>query len=369
LKPSDVPEFVSEKMGFKCHYCGLFSLSSQEICPGCGSEKFVLSREDGNLLGNPINEIVRADEVHASRKTNESEETILFKRDGEKIRLLSGAALKRLEKMNAEAPRKIIVPLKRSLFVEAVGGSETELLGDVRHDPYGGHREIGTSPYQRVVAGAIHEAHEGVLFLDELSALKDVQRCILTSMQEKKYDIVGRNPQSSGASVRVKDVPCDFILVAAANINDLQHISMPLRSRIAGNGYEILLNTHMPDTDENREKIVQFVAQEISFDKRIPPASFEAVELFVSEARAMAKKFDDADGALTLRLRELNGLIRLAGDMAKSEKSSLIEARHVSSALVLSKNIETQLIEKHGSIWSAAASEFKMAPKPDISVK
>ncbi len=66
-------------------------------------------------------------------------------------------------------------------------------------------------------------------------------------MQERKFPIIGRNPQSAGASVRVDDVPTDFILVAACNIQDLQYILSPLRSRIIGNGYEILMEIAMPD--------------------------------------------------------------------------------------------------------------------------
>lgn len=46
-----------------------------------------------------------------------------------------------------------------------------------------------------------------------------------------------------------------------------------LRSRIQGEGYEILMKTTMPDTEENEAKIAQFVAQEIEMDGRIPHAT------------------------------------------------------------------------------------------------
>src|SRR3989449_788739 len=156
------------------------------------------------------------------------------------------------------------------------GASETELLGAVRHDPYGGHPQLGTQPYDRVVAGAIHEAHQGVLFIDELPLLGHLQRFILTAMQEKRFPISGRNPQSAGASVKVESVPCDFIFVGACNIQDLPHILSPLRSRITGAGYEVLVETTMADSDVNRAKLVQFVAQEIAVANRIPPAQREA---------------------------------------------------------------------------------------------
>ncbi|MEM2899496.1 MAG: sigma 54-interacting transcriptional regulator, partial [Thermoplasmata archaeon] len=142
-----------------------------------------------------------------------------------------------------------------------------------RHDPYGGHPQLGSLPYERVVAGAIHDAHEGVLFIDEVPMLGHLQRFILTAMQEKKFSISGRNPQSAGASVRVDAVPCDFIFVAACNISDLPNILAPLRSRIVGSGYEILVETTMDDNELNRAKLAQFIAQEIVMDRHIPHAT------------------------------------------------------------------------------------------------
>ena len=43
-----------------------------------------------------------------------------------------------------------------------------------------------------------------------------------------------------------------------------------LRSRIRGYGYEVFMNKDMPDTPENRDKLVQFVAQEVKQDGKIP---------------------------------------------------------------------------------------------------
>src|SRR5207244_6269013 len=110
--------------------------------------------------------------------------------------------------------------------------------------------------------------------------------------------ISGRNPQSAGASVKVECVPCDFIFVGACNIQDLPHILSPLRSRITGGGYEILVETTMPDSDSNRGKLAQFVAQEIAVDKRIPPATRGAVGAVVAGARRRAKPRDTKAHAL-----------------------------------------------------------------------
>jgi len=199
--------------------------------------------------------------------------------------------------------------------------------------------------------------------VDELPHLGHLQRFILTAMQEKRFPITGRNPQSAGASVRVDNVPCDFIFVGACNIQDLPHIMSPLRSRINGGGYEVLVETAMPDTEENRFKTAQFVAQEITIDTKIPHASRDAISLIIEESRKRAKVIDNRDKSLTLRLRELGGLIRAAGDIAVVEEARLIEARHIKEALRRARPVEEQIRERYGSYIGGVASDASASEK------
>ena len=366
VEPSAVPSFVAERLGFRCRHCGALGTASERACPSCGSDKYAPPEREfiagGQAFLNAMPEQQLQKRVHTTRLREDGEEEIIvYERDdaAQKIRVLDQKTLEKLETLSRNKLRRVIVPFNRKTFVAASGASETELLGDVRHDPFGGHvAASGTLPYQRVVPGAIHEAHQGVLFIDEVGALAGVQRFLLTAMQEKRYPIAGRNPQSAGASVRVDDVPCDFVLVAATNINDLPAILPALRSRITGNGYETLLSVTMPDTDDNRDKIARFVAQEIRKDGRIPHASRAAVEALVAEAKKKAKALDNADASLTLRFRELSGVIRLAGDIAKDAGASLIESEHVEQAIRRGKSVEEQLRDKYGSVFGGAASEF-----------
>src|SRR3989442_445910 len=217
-------------------------------------------------------------------------------------------------------------------------------------------------PFGDIPGGPL-EAHEGFLFIDELPLLGHLQRFILTAMQEKRFPISGRNPQSAGASVKVESVPCDFIFVGACNIQDLPHILSPLRSRITGGGYEILVETTMPDSDSNRAKLAQFVAQEIAVDKRIPPASRDAVGIVIEEARRRAKTLDNKDKALSLRLRELGGLIRSAGDIAVTEQAKRIEADHVQRAVKVSRSIEDQIRERYGSYTAGVGTDLSSAQR------
>src|SRR6266545_865179 len=198
-------------------------------------------------------------------------------------------------------------------FIDATGAHAGALLGDVKHDPFqsGG---LETPAHERVEPGAIHKANKGVLFVDEINTLRiESQQSLLTAMQEKKFSIVGQSERSSGAMVKTEAVPCDFILVAAGNLDAVQGMHPALRSRIRGYGYEIYMKSTMPDTEENRLKLVRFVAQEVSKDRKIPHFDRTAVLEILREAQRRAGR----RGQLTLRLRELGGLIRVAGDIAQ----------------------------------------------------
>ena len=367
IDAKEAPVNVAERLGYKCVHCGTYSSPKERMCPKCSRPKATAGQQPlgnpfGDLLGGffeiTMGELGGRNRVTTTRKRFGQEEVVVYERAGEMIKILDQKALEKRRQMEKDSPRKVLVPVNRNPFILATGASETELLGDVKHDPYGGHPQLGTPPYERVVPGAIHEAHQGVLFIDELPQLGALQRFILTAMQEKRFPISGRNPQSAGAAVRVDNVPCDFIFVGACNIQDLPHILSPLRSRITGSGYEVLVETAMPDTEENRAKMAQFVAQEIAVDKRIPRASRDAVLALIEESRRRARDLDKREKSLTLRLRELGGLLRSAGDLAVTERSPLIGADHVHRATKRARSIEEQIRERYGSYYAGLGQDI-----------
>ncbi|MBI5003020.1 ATP-dependent protease LonB [Candidatus Woesearchaeota archaeon] len=232
---------------------------------------------------------------------------------------------------------------KQAPFFDATGAHAGALLGDVLHDPFqsGG---LGTPAHERIIAGMIHKAHMGVLFVDEIATLQPhTQQELLTALQEGKYPITGQSERSAGAMVRTEVVPCNFILVAAGNMDTMKNMHPALRSRIRGYGYEVYMKETMPDTPENRIKIARFVAQEVTKDKKIPHFDREAVEAIIEEAKRRANR----KGHITLRLRELGGIIRAAGDLATEEKAKLVERKHVLAAKKLARTLEQQLADKY----------------------
>lgn len=227
-------------------------------------------------------------------------------------------------------------------FIDATAAHSGALLGDVRHDPFQS-AGLETPPHQLVEAGSIHRAHKGVLYIDEINTLNlPSQQHLLTAIQEKKFQITGQSERSFGAMVKTEPAPCDFILVSAGNLDALRGMHPALRSRIRGYGYEIYLKSTMDDTEINRTKLVRFVAQEVTKDGKIPHFNKTAVAEIIHEAQRRAGK----QGKLTLRLRELGGLIRSAGDIAFEKGDKIVIQDHVITAKKIARSLEQQVADR-----------------------
>lgn len=238
-------------------------------------------------------------------------------------------------------------------FVDATGAHSGALLGDVKHDPFqsGG---LETPPHDRVEVGAIHKAHKGVLFVDEINLLRpESQQSLLTAMQEKKFSIFGQSERSAGAMVKTEAVPCDFILVAAGNLDSVYGrrgsdgeryggMHPALRSRIKGYGYEVMVNKTMDDTPENRMKLVRFVAQEVEKDGKIPHFRSSAISEVIRECQKRA----GVRGQLSLRFRELGGLVRAGGDIATERGHSLVTRSDIMKGKRMSRSLEQQVADE-----------------------
>ncbi|QLH82628.1 ATP-dependent protease LonB [Halosimplex pelagicum] len=228
-------------------------------------------------------------------------------------------------------------------FEDATGAHAGALLGDVRHDPFqsGG---METPSHDRVEAGGIHKANKGVLFVDEINTL-DIrsQQKLMTAIQEGEFSITGQSERSSGAMVQTEPVPTDFIMVAAGNLDAMENMHPALRSRIKGYGYEVYMDDTIEDDAEMRRKYARFVAQEVEKDGRLPHFDEEAVEEVILEARRRSGR----KGHLSLKLRDLGGLVRVAGDIARAEDKEFTERGDVLQAKRRSRSIEQQLADNY----------------------
>jgi Lon-like ATP-dependent protease len=228
-------------------------------------------------------------------------------------------------------------------FEDATGAHAGAMLGDVRHDPFqsGG---MGTPSHERVEAGAIQKAHKGVLFIDEINTL-DVrsQQKLMTAIQEGEFAITGQSERSSGAMVQTEPVPCDFIMVASGNMDAMENMHPALRSRIRGYGYEVYMDDTIDDTPEMRRKYARFVAQEVEKDGQLPHFDDDAVREVILEAKRRAGRKD----TLTLELRDLGGLVRVAGDIASSRGHELTTRDDVLQAKKRSRSIEQQFVDDY----------------------
>ena len=228
-------------------------------------------------------------------------------------------------------------------FEDATGAHAGALLGDVRHDPFqsGG---METPSHDRVEAGAIHKANKGVLFVDEINTL-DIrsQQKLMTAIQEGAFAITGQSERSSGAMVQTEPVPTDFVMVAAGNLDAMENMHPALRSRIKGYGYEVYMDDTIEDSPEMRRKYARFVAQEVTNDGRLPPFTEEAIEEVILEARRRAGR----KGHLTLKFRNLGGLVRVSGDIARAENREFTTRDDVLQAKARSRSIEQQLADDY----------------------
>ena len=248
---------------------------------------------------------------------------------------------------------KLLIKHERSdepPFVDATGSLAGALLGDVRHDPFQSGADLATPAHERVEPGAVHRANKGVLYIDEIRMLRmEEQQALLVAMQERELSISGRSERSSGALTKSEPVPTDFILVAAGNLDSIQNMHPALRSRIRGYGYEVYVNTDMKDTERNRRRLIRFIAQEVRNEmkkdtgKSIPHFDKQAISLVLKEAQRRSGR----RGKLSLRLRELGGLVRIAGDLAAEDGSSLTQSKHVVRARAIAKPLEQQVADRY----------------------
>ncbi len=135
LDPDKAPRHVAEKLGYVCKSCGQMSLPNEVNCPHCGKTKIDMGGMQNNPFGDLLGGMFQAmpvsigkERVNTTRTLADgTEETVVFERAGDKIRMLDQKALEKRRQVDKNSKQKVLVKLDREPFVLATGETETEM--------------------------------------------------------------------------------------------------------------------------------------------------------------------------------------------------------------------------------------------------
>ena len=103
------------------------------------------------------------------------------------------------------------------------------------------------------------------------------------------------------------------------------------------------------------------------FNPYFPIRYRSAIREILADSKRRAKVFDGKDKAYTLRLRELGGLIRTAGDLAVINDDPLITDAHIKESIKRALTIEEQIELKYGSYYKALGRDITSSQKSGSS--
>jgi Lon-like ATP-dependent protease len=248
---------------------------------------------------------------------------------------------------NTKAP-KLLIDNSSGVapFVDATGHGSSQLFGSIAWDPYQ-TGDLGTPEHQRVTAGDVHRAHLGVLYIDEIKNLSGGEAVtLLTVMEDGQLPVALRSQFHGGdtaaMAVATEPIPCMVFLIAAGNMDSLCQIHPALMDRMVGYGKVVYMNNRIYNTEENRRKYVQFIAQETKRFNLLP-FTRDACIAIIDEARKKSGRND----RLTCYFRQMISILKTSSTLAMIEKSSMVTEDHVKLALgEHCKTIQKQVLER-----------------------
>ncbi|MBI2624873.1 MAG: AAA family ATPase [Candidatus Nealsonbacteria bacterium] len=234
----------------------------------------------------------------------------------------------------AELPNLLVDNSKKRVpFVDVTGATTANLFGEVEWNPVGA---LGAPPHKRMKAGAVHIAHGGILYNDEIKNLQQEDAVTLLSvMQNGELSIESRGTRiSSGGGLDAKSGPIRavFFMLAAGNMdissdpNSIINRLTAFKDRFDSHGAIIPMNNSVPITMRNKAKVAQFVAQEV-FRLGLLPMDNSGVQRIISYLIRLSGKNE-----ISTRLRLGMGQVKKAGLLAREEKAKIITAEHVDKA-------------------------------------
>jgi len=230
-------------------------------------------------------------------------------------------------------------------FVDATGHGSAQLFGSIAWDPYqtGG---LGTPEHQRASAGDVHRASMGILYIDEIKNLNPMEAITLLSvMEDGALPVTMRSAfhgaDTSAMAVATDPIPALFFLLAAGNFDSINQIHPALMDRLIGYGRVVRMNNDMPNTEENRRKYLQFIAQEASRFHLLPFSREACIEV-IEEGRRRSDKRE----TLTTKFRPLISVLKTSGTLARNKGKEVVDKEEVIEAIEdHCKTIQRQLLE------------------------
>jgi Lon-like ATP-dependent protease len=247
----------------------------------------------------------------------------------------------------SSAPKLLVNTTKDIPFIDATGHGSSQLFGSIAWDPYqtGG---LGTPEHQRVTAGDVHRASLGILYIDEIKNLNQIEAITLLSVLEDGAIPITMRSQfhggdTSAMAVSTEPVPSLCFLLAAGNFDSISQIHPALMDRIYGYGKVVRMNNDMPNNLFGRHKYIQFIAQE-SKRFHLPPFSKSACIEIINEGRRRSNKRD----SLTTKFRPLISIIKTSGTLAQNKNIVYVTETEVKEAInEHCKTIQRQLLEHY----------------------
>jgi lon-related putative ATP-dependent protease len=212
------------------------------------------------------------------------------------------------------------------------------LFGDIAWDPWqsGG---LGTPTYLRATAGAIHKAHQKILYIDELKNLQERTAIeLLTILEDGEAPI--KHHQTFGTTgttamiVETPPIKAVFWLCAAANNdilfdpNSILNKIPALRDRFEHYGDIIYFRDEVEATPLNQMMVCQVIRDEI-FRFNLPPMEALGVKRIIDYIRTRAS----STTKLKFMFRAVIDVIKKSAQLCWLEGDTVIREKHVLLAL------------------------------------
>jgi Lon-like ATP-dependent protease len=238
---------------------------------------------------------------------------------------------------------------KKPRFIDASGQSGAALLGDIKWDALQTRAAGGEPPHTRAKAGAIHRAHQGVLFYDEMNQISEEDiPDLLTVLEEGMYPITSRSKgrtSTSALNVATEPLPCTFFFMGCGNEDALQRMHPALRQRFQGYGSDVWMTNYVANTAANRRRIVKFIVNETDRLGLLPFSREAAIEV-VEECRRRAV----FRNKLTVQLRPILAVLSKASEWARLKGRSVVTLTDVAKGIDKAISVELQKLKQTSEV-------------------